>query len=57
MYLKILTTTFKMFSPLNPKFFHNQITNNGFVANLLTSVNKSVKRQIYKILQCELNMN
>jgi len=57
MHLKISTIIFKMFSPLNPKFFHKKITNNGFVGKLLTSVGKSVKRQIYNILQCELNMN
>jgi hypothetical protein len=57
MYLKILVTTFKFFSSVNPKFFHNLITNNGFVGKLLTSVNNSVKRQVYNILQCELNMN
>lgn len=57
MYLKILTTIFKIFSSLNPKFFHKKITNTGFVGKLLTSVGKSVKKQIYNILQCELNMN
>ena len=57
MHLKVSTIIFKMFSPLNPKFFHKKITNNGFVGKLLTSVGKSVKRQIYNILQCELNMN
>ncbi len=46
-----------MFSSHNPKFFQNKITNNGFVGKLLTVVNKSVKKQIYKRLQCELNMN
>ncbi len=46
-----------MFSSHNPNFFQNKITNNDFVGKLLTSVNKSVKKQIYKILQCELNMN
>lgn len=57
MYSEILVTTFKLFSSLNPNFFHNLITKNGFVGKLFTSVDKSVKKQIYNLLQCELNMN